>query len=469
LAILLGVAIFAIDTLTPLDMAVAVLYVAVVMLLAGSVDRRGIIVVGLICISLTTISFFAMHDARDEPEAVMRALVSIAAIVVTTLLSLRDHRSNASLRGQAALLDLTHDAIIVRDQSDTIIYWNSGAEELYGWRADEAQGRKTAELMHTRFPGTREEANASLLAQARWEGELRHTCKDGSQVLVASRWSLRHNERGQPVTIMETNNDITARKRSEERLHTAQAELAHVNRVATLGQLTTSIAHEVNQPLAAVVTNGEACLRWLRRPAPVVTEAVDSVERMIANARRASDVVARLRALARRDAPSLEPIGVNEVILQALDLIERELSGLGVRLERQLAANLPSVMGDRVQLQQVVINLAMNAAQAMAESGPVRALTVSTQSLESEAGIYAIEVDLRDRGAGIAPEDLLRLFEPFYSTKPNGMGLGLSISRSIIEAHRGRIEAIAHAEGGMTFRITLPLPMKDLPMKDLPL
>ncbi|GAB4067342.1 hypothetical protein GCM10028812_20060 [Ancylobacter sonchi] len=456
LAALLAVAIFAVDTLTPLDTAIAVLYVAVVMLAADRLTPRGILLVGSVCIGLTAVSFIAVHGERYDPQAVVRAVVAISAIVAVTLLSLRHSRSREMMRGQAALLDLTHDAILVRDDTDTILYWNRGAEELYGWSAAEAVGCKTTELLRTVFPSAREAVNAQLHRAARWEGELRHTCKDGAQVTVASRWSQHRDPQGRPVATMEINNDITAGKRAEERLLKAQAELSQVTRVATLGQLMASIAHEVNQPLAAVVTNGEAGLRWLRRPVPDVGEAVASVERMIASGRRAGDVVARLRALSRRDELRHEPIEVNRLIEETLAIIERDLRRHRARLRLELAPALPMVKGDRVQLQQVLINLAINAAQAMDKVSGERPLSVLSRRAWSEAGEETVEVAVVDRGAGVAPDALPRLFEPFYSTKSQGMGLGLSICRSIIETHMGRIEALPNPEGGMTFRIVLP-------------
>lgn len=455
LAVLLGAGIFAIDTLTPLDMAVAVLYVAVILLLANFLTRRGILIVGAMCMCLTAISFFITHSAF-EPEAVMRGAVSIAAIFVTTLLSLRNQKSSESLRSQAALLDLTHDAILVRDNCDAILYWNRGAEQLYGWTASEAVGRKTSDLLGTVFPGSKEAVQAQLLQDGRWEGQLRHTKKDGSHVVVTSRWSLQSDERGRPMATMETNNDITQRKRSEDELHKAQAELAHVTRVATLGQLTASIAHEVNQPLAAVVTNGEACLRWLGRPEPDVMEALASVERMIANGRRASDVVARLRALAQRGNPLYAPVPFNEVVEDAVALMEREFHQHHIDLRLDLSGDLPEVNGDKVQLQQVIINLMMNGAQAMDTVRTKRSLTIASREVRDEAGVPVVRIDLRDNGVGVDPASLPQIFEAFYTSKPDGMGLGLSICRSIIEAHAGRIEAMPNSDGGMTFRITMP-------------
>lgn len=455
LAGLLGLAIFLVDTLTPLDMAVAVLYVAVVMLLADVLPESGILSVGGLCMVLTSISFLVVHNIRFEPEAVARAVVAISAILVTTLLSLRNRRASNSLRQQAALLDLTHDAILVRDTGDTIRYWNRGAEELYGWSAQEAVGANTAHLLRTGFPTSAEDAAADLDREDRWEGELRHARKDGSRVIVASRWSLLRDAQGRPQAIMETNNDITDRKASQDRLDQAQAELTHVTRMATLGQLTASIAHEVNQPLAAVVTNGEACLRWLRRPVPDVGEALASVERMIANGRRASDVVARLRALSRRQSSRHEALDLNALVSESLALIERELSRHRVSVAAELAPELPAVAGDRVQLQQVVINLAMNAAQAMEGTARPRRLIVRS-SVEPGVDGPVVRVALIDSGIGVDEEGMAHLFEPFHTTKPDGMGLGLSISRSLIDTHGGRIDASRNAERGMTFAIILP-------------
>src|SRR6266850_2309761 len=171
-------------------------------------------------------------------------------------------RAEEVLREQAGLLDLTHDTVFVRDINDVITYWNRGAAEMYGWIRDEAVGKVSHQLMQTIFPAPFEEINAELLRTGRWEGELVHTKRDGTQVIVASRWSMQRDKQGLPAAILETNNNITERKRAEEALRQAQAELAHVTRVTTLGELAASIAHEVNQPLSGIITNSNACLQW---------------------------------------------------------------------------------------------------------------------------------------------------------------------------------------------------------------
>ena len=203
------------------------------------------------------------------------------------------------------------------------------------------------------------------MRSGRWEGELVHTARDGRRLVVASRWALQRDGRGRAAAILETNNDITERRQIEDGLVRAQGELAHVARVATLGELTASIAHEVNQPLAAVVTNGEACLRWLGRAVPDIGQARSSVEHMIRNGQRASEVVRRLRALSRKSDPSYAPVSLVDVVNDVALLIGRELQVHRTTLTVNTTGSLPSVRGDRVQLQQVVMNLLMNGIQAM--------------------------------------------------------------------------------------------------------
>jgi C4-dicarboxylate-specific signal transduction histidine kinase len=247
--------------------------------------------------------------------------------------------------------------------------------------------------------------------------------------------------------------DIEDRKQAEEDLREAQAELSHVSRVTTLGELTASIAHEVNQPLTAIAANSDACLRWLSRNPPRLDEVRTSIEAMISDCNRASSVIAKVRALAKKSDLQKTAINVNDVIRDSTALVQRELHSRSVSLAHDLSAKLPPVFGDRVQLQQVIINLIMNGIESMS-AVTNRPHTMLLRSDRDGGGNVIVE--LQDSGVGIDPERIDRLFEPFFTTKHNGLGMGLSISRSIVEAHGGRLTATSDGKTGATFRFTLP-------------
>ena len=387
----------------------------------------------------------ALREARDELE--LRVEERTAEL----------RQANETLRERASLLDLTHDTVFVRNMDDVITFWNRGAEEQYGWTRDEAVGRVLHEINRTVFPAPLSEINAELFRTGRWQGELLHTRRDGTVVVVASRWALQRDEQGKPLAVLETNNDITERKRTEEALQKVQTELAHVARVMTLGELTASIAHEVNQPLAAIVTNGNACLRWLGGLQPNLSEGRQAVERIIKESYRASQVIARIRSLVKKTPPRHDLVNLNEVILEVFALTQSEIRRNHVSLRRQLANDLPPVLGDRVQLQQVILNLVINALEAItqAKDGP-RELSVSSSKDESNNLIVVV----RDSGEGLDSSNLERVFDAFFTTKAEGMGMGLAISRTIIEAHGGSLWATPNLPRGAVFQFTLPAPAK---------
>jgi PAS domain S-box-containing protein len=556
-----------------------VLYVVVVLMAGRFFQRPGVLIVGFACIALTILSYVVQHGETYGP-ALIRALVSLAAIAITTFLALRIQSAGTMLREQADLLETTHDAIFVRDMNDLITFWNRGAEELYGWSRDEAIGKVTHELIRTVFSEPLQDIKAAVIRDNRWEGELIHTKRDGSKVVVASRWSIQRNRAGRPLAILETNNDITERKRAEnalrqseanlaeaqrlsktgsfawdvtsgkvrwseeayrifehdpsveptldlvvtrthpddrsifmhtlepvmrerrpnwevehrivmadgriknihvvahagesmetleyigalmditdakqaqEALQQAQAELAHITRVTALGELTASIAHEVNQPLAAVITNAESSLRWLGRAPPELGEARSAVERIIKDGHRASAVIKRIRDLATYSDPEYAPLDINGAIDETLHLLRRELLQQRVAFRLDLAPGLPKVLGDRVQLQQVMINLVMNGVESMSKVSE-RQHQLIIRSRQHDAS--QVMVAIQDSGVGLDPETADRLFAAFFTTKPGGMGMGLSICRSIIEDHEGKLWASGNDGPGATFKFTVPI------------
>lgn len=237
----------------------------------------------------------------------------------------------------------------------------------------------------------------------------------------------------------------------------ARSQLAHVSRVTTLGELTASIAHEVNQPLAATVINGNACLRWLADDPPNLDEARQAVARVVKDTNRASEIIAQVRALTKSSPPRKDWLAINDIILATLSLIESEIWQNNVLLRTELSDHMPEIQGDRVQLQQVILNLTLNALEAInrTSEGP-RVLTVNSTGNESKGTLITV----KDTGSGLAPENLNRIFSAFYTSKPDGMGMGLAISRSIIETHGGRIWATPNSPRGAVFQFSLPVGME---------
>jgi C4-dicarboxylate-specific signal transduction histidine kinase len=248
--------------------------------------------------------------------------------------------------------------------------------------------------------------------------------------------------------------DVTAAWRAEEELHQAQAQLMHVARVTTLGELTASIAHEVNQPLAGVVSSGNACVNWLASQPPNIEKATQSVDRIIRDAKRASEVVGRVRDLAKKAPLQKVRLNINQTIQDTIVLARREIEQNRVSLRTHLSSDLPLVLADRIQLQQVILNLIINAIEAMnALSDGPRDLHVSTKRDDSNG----VALTVRDSGAGLDPRELENIFEAFYTTKRDGLGMGLAVSRSIIEGHGGRLWATPNEPRGAVFHLMLPI------------
>jgi PAS domain S-box-containing protein len=567
-------------------------YLLVVLLF--SVAANFLLSAGLSAIALACLDFFFVEPRFTFQIDYARDLTSLlffvaTALVVTTLVS-RIRALALAQSEQARLLDLTHDCILVRDGDDAITYWNPAAEQLYGWSREEALGRRTHELLKTRFPVPLKDIQAIVRETGRWEGELVHFHRDGTPLQVASRWSLHRDAMGRIAGTLETNNniterlaaeqalrqieaaqydeaqrlsatgsfvwhagagetfwsdearriygiigsanprmstllvgvtpedavvlrewieragksrgaidleyrrlpsqhlhlvahaissdgeapifvgalrDISANRHAEQQLDRARSELAHASRLSTLGELSASIAHEVNQPITAVISSAAAGSRFLKLDPPALDEVEAILTRIGSDGARAGNILHGIRALARKVDPTPVPLDLNSIVEEALAILRGEIGAGEVAVEVALAPHALDVVGDRVQLQQVILNLAINAAQAMAGSEGPRRLRITSASDGARATLA-----VRDSGPGLSPEARERVFDAFFTTKSSGMGMGLSVCRTIIEAHGGSIWVDDQAGPGATFLFSLPLaeqPGRDRAPEETPL
>jgi PAS domain S-box-containing protein len=360
-------------------------------------------------------------------------------------------------RQARAIVDSALDAVVAMDAEGIITDWNKQAEETFGWTRPEALGRRMSEtiipaqyrLLHER--GLEQFFKTGQGPVLNRRIEITALRRDGKEFPV--ELTITPLKSGNTWTFSSFIRDITARKRAEEDLRNAEAELAHVNRVMTMGELAASIAHEVNQPLAAIVASGDSCIAWLANETPNIEKARTAAARIVKAATQASDTVRRIRALFGKTSSIATPLEINHVITETVSLIDGDVQRRGVSLNTELAANLPAVLGDRIQLQQVILNLAINGTEAMSvvEDQPRRLMI---QSALTEA--HEVLVSVADSGPGIDPQQTAQLFAPFFTTKPEGIGMGLSISRTIIEAHGGRLWAVANQPRGAVFHFALP-------------
>jgi C4-dicarboxylate-specific signal transduction histidine kinase len=281
--------------------------------------------------------------------------------------------------------------------------------------------------------------------------------KDTEDVLRRARDELELRVVERTIELKNANDalheQIEEQRRTAEALQQTRSELARVARITTIGELTASIAHEVNQPLAAIVANADACVAWLALDIPNLAEARAAAIRTTLGATRASEVISRIRSLIKKASTDRVPVQLNEVVIEMASLAESQASGNHVAFEMHLLPDMPEVLGDRIQIQQVVLNLIMNGIEAMtAVTGRNRHLTIHTRIVEGDQ----VCVSIHDTGIGVSAEDIGRLFEPFFTTRSDGIGMGLPISRSIIEAHGGRLWAESTVDQGSVFHFTLP-------------
>jgi PAS domain S-box-containing protein len=381
--------------------------------------------------------------------------------IYTDIQDLRLPESDAALRRSearnAAILDSALDCIVTIDHHGCITEFNPAAERTFGYRREQVLGRHLADVI---IPPPMREQHRRGLARYLATGESRVL---GQRLELTA---MRADETEFPVELAITRipldgppsftgylRDITERKQAEDALCKARSELARVARVTTLGALAASIAHEVNQPLSGIITNAGTCLRMLAADPPNLDGARETARRTIRDGNRASEVITRLRALFSKKEAAIESVDLNEAAQEVLALSRSELQRNQIILRTELADDLPPVMGDRVQLQQVILNLLLNASEAMTgiDDRP-RQLVIRTEPDQADH----VRLSVQDSGVGFGPQGPDKLFEAFYTTKTTGMGIGLSVSRSIIESHHGHIWAAPNDGPGATFTFSIP-------------
>ena len=391
----------------------------------------------------------------DEGLVVLSAIVDITQRKAAEL-ALRD-----SERRYGVLVNgVTDYAIFMLDTNGIVTNWNRGAERIKGYSAEEIVGRNfscfyTEEDRAAKLP---QHALEIAAREGRYESESLRVRKDGSQFWAEVVIDALRDEDGRPIGFAKISRDITERLRAareleEARLKLMQEELARANRLMQMGELAASISHEIKQPIAANAANAEAGRRWLSAQPPNLAEARQAFDLIVKDAMRVGQLMNHIHSLVQNARTCKERLQMNEAIREVIALTRGEAEKHRVVVRMQLAEDLPFVEGDGVQLQQVILNLIINAIEAMCtvDEGP-RELTVSTSKDKSGSALIAV----RDSGPGVTPQNVERLFEPFYTTKAGGLGMGLSICRSIIEAHGGRLWVNADLPRGTTFQFTVP-------------
>ncbi|MCS6818170.1 MAG: ATP-binding protein [Blastocatellia bacterium] len=438
---------------------VALLYLIVIVLVSlrsSFIPSAFVSIIAYLCLD----SFFTaplFRPAMNQPLDVIAPLAFLSTSFVITRLMSKVHKSFQEIQDLKDQLRLLIDTI-------PGLVWSSlpdGSVEFLNQRWLDYTGLSpepgldwVERVVHpddrARFA---DEWGAALATGNPLETETRLRRADGEYRWLLVRAVPLRDKNGKVLKWYGIGTDIEDRKRAEEALRKSQSELAYVTRVMTMGALAASIAHEINQPLAAIVTNASACLRWLAADPPNLTEASEAARRIIRDGNRASEVIRGIRAFLRKSETVKTRLDINQLIQEVAHMTRSEAERIGATIRLELAADLPLVWGDRVQLQQVILNLVINGIESLA------AVTERPRQVYISSGLYESDkvlVTVQDSGIGIPQEELEKIFDAFYTTKPQGLGMGLAISRSIVEDHGGRLWAVPNDGPGATFQFTLP-------------
>ena len=347
------------------------------------------------------------------------------------------------------------DGYVLVDMDGRILKYNESYRVMTGYEPEELLGLTYRDLTPGKWHDIHQQIiERQVLSRGYSEVyEKEYRKKDGTVFPIELRTFLLKNEAGSNIGMWAIVRDITSRKLIESEARKLREEIAHVTRVSTLGELTSSLAHEINQPLAAILSNAQAAQRFLLQDQPDMKEVAEILGDIIRDDNRAAEVIRKIRSLLKKEETRYEPLSLNDVIEEILNVIRNDSALAAVTIEKDFDPSLPAIWGDRIQMQQVILNLVLNAAEAMREAGhDHRTLTVRTSKKD---GRFA-EVSIRDIGPGIGENNSSRLFEPFYTTKSGGMGMGLAISKNIVKSHNGEIRAENNPDRGATFSFTVP-------------
>lgn len=494
IAIALAAAVFYVDTYTDIEGAVAVLYVVVMLLAVQASTRVGLLVIAAVCAALTLVSYVVTHGKDADLQSTVRLAVALAALCVTTMLLLKSETARLALLSINSALkesEARYRSIFDRTR---VALWERDYSKLRGYLIDvRAQGVTDIKAYARANPSVLDhcvglikvvaanEAAREMLGSASVRSPRRfilpgqeklldvfQAIMDGERVFEDKVEVLADNGETKLVLlsisfpedpaafnrVVVSMVDVTQREVALKALAEAQAELTKASKAATVGAMSASLAHELNQPLGAIVVNAQTLLRWLDRDPPDLVAVRRSAERMIRDSQRASEIIQNTRGLLSPASNKLETLNLGSLVDETMALMEHELQRSGTTVLVDQKPGVPSVLAVKIELQQVLINLITNAVQAMDEAGsPERIIKIAIERPDIEHVCIA----LRDSGPGITQDAKDKLFSPFFTTKATGMGMGLSICRSTLEARGGKLDGTNHPEGGAIFEMRLPI------------